>query len=220
MFTGIIQGQGELIAIQPSGNETRLSLRTLWALENIQSGESIAVNGVCLTVEHFGSRTFTAYASAETMFRTNLGLLRMGSLVNTERALALGDRLGGHLVSGHVDCTATVRHVVRAGQSHCVRMSFDPDYGREIVPKGSITLDGISLTVNACGPDFLEVNIIPETWRSTTAAHWQPGALVNMETDIIAKYVRRMLTPWTEGNRSPETATSLTEDFLRQHGFF
>lgn len=216
MFTGIIHGQGEVTALQTTGKETRLSLRALYALENIQQGESIAVNGVCLTAENFGSRTFTAYASSETMSRSNLGQLRPGALVNLERALAVGDRLGGHIVSGHVDCLATVARITDAGQSRCIRLHFPKVYGAEVVGKGSVTLDGISLTVNDCGPEYLEVNVIPETWGVTTVAHWTEGASVNMETDIIGKYVRHMLHPYA--GQSPESR--IDEDFLKKHGFF
>lgn len=216
MFTGIIHGQGEVTALQTTGKETRLSLRARYALEDIQQGESIAVNGVCLTVESFGTRTFTAYASAETMSRTNLGLLRPGALVNMERALAVGDRFGGHIVSGHVDCLATVAGIAKAGQSRCIRLHFPAAYGPEVVGKGSVTLDGISLTVNDCGPEHLEVNVIPETWEVTTVGHWTEGASVNMETDIIGKYVRHMLRPYTE----QPAESRIDADFLKQHGFF
>ena len=219
MFTGIINGQGAVQALQPAGAETRFTLRALYALEAIQRGESIAVNGVCLTVETFGENIFTAYASAETMQRSNLGALRLGSPVNLERALAVGDRLGGHIVSGHVDCLAEVLAVDAAGQSRRVRLGFPEAYTPEVIAKGSVTLDGISLTINDCGlassQAWLEVNVIPETWNVTTARHWQPGASVNMETDVIGKYVRNMLTPWQSRPQS-----RMTEAFLKEHGFF
>lgn len=218
MFTGIIQGEGRIVSLQSSGKETRLAIRALYALDNLTIGESIAVNGACLTVESHAERLFTAYASAETMSRTNLGLLQPSSRVNLERALAVGDRLGGHLVSGHVDCQAVVRNISYAGQSRRIRLSFPDEYGREVVSKGSVTLDGISLTVNDCGPDFLEVNVIPETWRVTTVENWAFGVQVNMETDIIGKYVRRMLEPW-QGSGAGRDDGALTEEFLQQHGF-
>ena len=221
MFTGIIHGQGQITALQSLGKESRLSLRALFDLAHIQKGESIAVNGVCLTVESFGEKTFTAYASAETMSRTNLGQLRVGALVNLERALALGDRLGGHVVSGHVDCQATVAQVEDAGQSRRIRLGFPSAYGTEVIAKGSVTLDGISLTVNACGADFLEVNVIPETFAVTTVQHWTRGVSVNMETDVIGKYVRHMLAPWLPGAAHAGAAPSgVDEDFLKKHGFF
>lgn len=218
MFTGIIQGEGQIVSLQSTGKETRLAIRALYALDNLVIGESIAVNGACLTVESHAERLFTAYASAETMSRTNLGLLQPSSRVNLERALAVGDRLGGHLVSGHVDCQAVVRDIAYIGQSRRIRLTFPGEYGREVVSKGSVTLDGVSLTVNDCGPDFLEVNVIPETWRSTTVEHWAFGVRVNMETDIIGKYVRRMLEPW-QGSGTGRADGALTEEFLQQHGF-
>ena len=218
MFTGIIHGQGTVLAVLPQGEETRLSVQALYTLEHIQQGESIAVNGACLTVESHSPGQFTAYASAETMRRTNLGALRPGSRVNMERALAVGDRLGGHIVSGHVDCLAEVAHVQTQGQSRRIGLLFPAEYAPEVIVKGSVTLDGVSLTINDCCSAssrwMLEVNVIPETWNVTTVGQWLPGASVNMETDIIGKYVRRMLQPWHT------TASSrVTEDLLKEHGF-
>jgi len=215
MFTGIIQGQGRLTAVQRSGQERVLAIRALFALEDIVIGESIAVNGACLTVQSGKSGLFTAYASAETLSRTNLSLQHPDALVNLERALIIGQRLGGHFVSGHVDCLATVQSVRDAGQSLCIRLVFPAEYGELIIPKGSVALDGVSLTVNNCGSDFLEVNVIPETRRVTTIASWEPGTRVNMEADMIGKYVLRMLAPRREGARD-----GLDENFLREHGFY
>ncbi len=220
MFTGIIHGQGQVHAVQNMGKERRLSVRTLFPLSHIVVGESIAINGVCLTVESGQDNIFHAYASAETMERTNLGLLHTGSHVNVERALAVGDRLGGHIVSGHVDCLASVQSVEQAGQSRIIRLAFPEQYSPEVIAKGSVTLDGISLTVNDCGAAHLTVNVIPETWSVTTVATWSVGAQVNMETDIIGKYVRHMLNPFlihTQG-QAPRTST-VTEELLHKHGF-
>lgn len=224
MFTGIINGQGNILAIEPRGRETRFTIAALYDLADIVAGESIAVNGTCLTVETFGTRRFSAYASTETLHRTTLGGLKTGDLVNLERALALGDRLGGHIVAGHVDCVARVLSVRQEGESRRIRLGFPERFGQEVIEKGSVALDGVSLTVNDCGPDFLEVNVIPETWRVTTVAAWKPGASVNMETDIIGKYVRRMIAPHI-GAQAPEAAGGKTEsrvtfDFLRENGFF
>lgn len=223
MFTGIIHGQGEIVAMESRGSETRLRIRALYALDNIITGESIATNGTCLTVETHGERWFMAYASSETMNVTSLADLRIGSKVNLERALAMGDRLGGHLVSGHVDCIAVVASVAQAGASRLFRLEFPAVFGTQVIPKGSVALDGISLTVNHCGPDFLEVNVIPETQKVTTIAGWTPGRRVNMETDLIGKYVQRMLGPWqTASGGEVDRAGSpggVTMDFLREHGF-
>lgn len=223
MFTGLIQGMGRVLAVENRGQETRFSLQPLFDLPDIRLGESIAVNGACLTVETFSSSVFQAYASQETLRATSLGDLRTGHTVNLERALALGDRLGGHLVSGHVDCLATVDTVTPAGESRIFRMRFPEEHGPFVVAKGSVALDGISLTVNACGADFLEVNIIPATQAETTIASWKPGRKVNMETDVIGKYVRQMLAPWTGAAETTDqkqgTDSRLTEEFLRKYGF-
>ena len=214
MFTGIIQGQGRLTAVRQSGRERVFSIRALFALDDLAIGESIAVNGACLTAESGKDGIFTAYASAETLTRTNLSLLRPDALVNLERALVVGQRLGGHLVSGHVDCLSTVLSVRDAGQSLLVRLAFPAEYGELVIPKGSVALDGVSLTVNNCGDDWLEVNVIPETRRATTLASWASGTRVNMEADMIGKYVLRMLIPRREGTKG-----GLDENFLREHGF-
>ncbi len=215
MFTGIINGQGKIFSVQKNGQETRLIIQALFALDNIELGESIAVNGVCLTVESAKEHSFGAYASAETMSRTNLGALTQDSLVNLERALALGQRFGGHIVSGHVDTLAEVESIVDVGQSRCIRLTFDTKYAPEIISKGSVTLDGISLTINECGTDFLEVNVIPETWSTTTVKQWKVGGFVNLETDIIGKYVRHMLTPW----QGEQSKSNVSLQLLAENGF-
>ncbi|MDO9631016.1 MAG: riboflavin synthase [Humidesulfovibrio sp.] len=221
MFTGLIQGKGRIDAVEARGAETRLKVRALFDLPKIVLGESIAVNGACLTVETFGENWFSVYASAETLQHTSLGALKTGAEVNLERALALGDRLGGHMVSGHVDCLATVAGIKPAGESRVYTLSFPAEYGALMVPKGSVALDGISLTVNDCGPEFLSVNIIPATQRETTISGWTPGTRVNMETDLIGKYVRNMLGPWLSsmGTVGGSASSKLSMEFLRENGF-
>ncbi len=227
MFTGLINGQGIIRTLHAGSNETRLSIEACYQMDALQLGESIAVNGTCLTVESFTDRKFSAYASAETMHKTSIGQLRPGSRVNLERALALGDRLGGHIVSGHVDCVARVVSVQQAGESRRITLNFPPEFGQGIIPKGSVALDGISLTINACGSNFLEVNVIPETWRVTTVAEWQPGTAVNLETDVIGKYVRKLVQPYTQNAGSiPDIytekpdSTGISLEYLRENGFF
>ena len=220
MFTGIINGQGKVLAVESRGHETRFRIQALYDLADIILGESIAVNGTCLTVETSGPSLFSAYASAETMQRTALGLLKPGAKVNLERALAVGDRLGGHIVSGHVDCVAEILSVRREGESRRIRIGFPASFGAEVIGKGSVALDGISLTVNDCGPDFLEVNVIPETWRATTVAEWAPGTRINLETDIIGKYVRHMVAPHLGLASEEAKAGKLSVEFLRENGFF
>ncbi len=218
MFTGLIQAVGQILAVDNRGKETRLRIQTDQRLRDFVPGESIAVNGVCLTVETFSDTWFSVYASSETMSLTNLKPLGTGTSVNLERALALGDRLGGHMVSGHVDCVATVKHIESAGESRIYRIDFDPALSPLVIPKGSVALDGISLTVNHCGNGFLEVNIIPATQKETTVSTWAPGSQINLETDIIGKYVRNMTRPWTGQNDEPESSR-VTMEFLRQNGF-
>lgn len=221
MFTGLVQGTGTVRAVQARGGQSRLTLAPDFALGGYVKGESIAVSGACLSVEEFTADSFSVYASAETLAHTTLGALKPGSKVNLERALALGDRLGGHLVSGHVDCVARVESMAPAGESKVYRLAFPAEQGPLVIPKGSVCLDGISLTVNECGPDWLTVNIIPETQRTTTILSWKSGVLVNMETDLLGKYVQRMLAAWRDaGGKGPQAAPSgLSEDFLRRHGF-
>lgn len=228
MFTGLVQGTGRIARLENLGGQTRLTVEPQFDITNIVLGESIAVNGVCLTVERAENTPtgrgakFSAYASAETLGATTLGSLKPGSTVNLERALALGDRLGGHLVSGHVDCIATVASIEKAGESSVFRLEYPAAYGSQVVAKGSVTLDGVSLTVNRCGPNFLTVNIIPATMAETTIAQWRTGSAVNMETDLIGKYVERMLKAWSGQDNEPDNSSdsgSISMDFLRKHGF-
>jgi riboflavin synthase len=215
MFTGLVQGMGKVDALEKRGGQMRLSIKALFELRSIVLGESIAVNGVCLTVENSANHFFSAYASTETMEKTNLGVLASGSTVNLERALALGDRLGGHLVSGHVDCIAKVDSASPAGESMRYTLAFPSEFGIYVVEKGSVCLDGISLTVNECGQDWLSVNIIPATQAETTISGWVPGQSVNMEFDLIGKYVARMLGPFA----AKAKPSGITDEFLKRHGF-
>ena len=214
MFTGLVMGMGEVARIIPGDGESRFAFRPLFPAPAWVKGESIAINGACLSVETFDKASFTAYASRETLSRTNLGALSVGGRVNLERALALGDRLGGHMVSGHVDGLAEVESIRKAGSSLIVRVLFPEEFSAQVIPKGSVALDGVSLTVNQCGPGFLEVNVIPETRQTTTVGAWAAGQRLNFESDLIAKYVERMLGPW---GKKPESR--LTLDFLRDNGF-
>ncbi len=219
MFTGLVEGQGRVEAVEKRGNDILFRFHPLFSWDRPEIGESVACNGVCLTLESWipSGPAFTAFASAETLACSNLGALAVGGKVNMERAMSLGDRFGGHIVSGHVDTVAHVESVRPVGLSRCIRLAFGREWSTQIVPKGSVTLDGISLTVNECGSGFLEVNIIPETWRVTTVADWRPGSPVNLETDVIGKYVKRLLQPYDGGETVQEPR--LTMDFLRRNGF-
>ena len=218
MFTGLIEGQGNILSFEQSHGQARISVVFDFAWPEPAVGESVSVNGVCLSVESFLGGSFAAYASAETLSRTTLGFMRTGQQVNLERAMRLGSRMGGHIVTGHVDAVGTVRRVETAGESIRFTIGFDRSLAPFIVRKGSVALDGISLTINDCGLDYLTVNVIPETLRVTTALHWKTGTKVNMETDIIGRYVLRQkeLEAYTAGSAA---GSRIDENFLRENGF-
>ena len=213
MFTGIVS-LAKVQRITFVGKDAQITISPAAMFTKMERGESIAVNGVCLTVESFTHAEFTAFASAETLFVTTLRYLSAGQMVNVERALAVGDRLGGHIVSGHVDCVATVTAVQSTGMSKTIRVEFPTSFAPQVIPKGSVTLDGISLTINACGHNFLEINAIPETQTATTIQLWQPGYSINFETDIIGKYIQHNM----QLSQTPQES-SITLDFLRENGF-
>ena len=196
MFTGIVAELGEVAGINRRGNAAQLTIRG--DTEGVSPGESIAVNGVCLTVTGVIDGTFTADVMGETLGRSSLGALSPGAPVNLERSVRLADRLGGHLVQGHVDATGTVISRSPAADWDQVRISLPASIARYVVHKGSICVDGVSLTVSALGPagpagGWFEVCLIPETLKRTTLGTRQPGEVVNLEVDVIAKYVERLL---------------------------
>ena len=197
MFTGIVAELGEVAAIEYRGDAARLAIRG--STDDVSPGESIAVNGVCLTVTGVIDGTFTADVMAETLDRSGLGALTPGAPVNLERPVRLADRLGGHLVQGHVDATGTILSRSPAAHWDRVRISLPASVARYVVPKGSIAVDGVSLTVSALSPPgttgtWFEVSLIPETLKRTTLGIRQPGDTVNLEVDVIAKYVERLLS--------------------------
>jgi riboflavin synthase len=202
MFTGIVAELGEVAGIEQRGDAARLTIRG--STEGVSPGESIAVNGVCLTVTGIldgNLKAFTADVMGETLDRSGLGALTPGEPVNLERSVRLADRLGGHLVQGHVDGTGTIISRSPAAHWDQVRISLPAAISRYVVHKGSIAVDGISLTVSALGPPgagpdggtWFEVSLIPETLKRTTMGTRQPGEVVNLEVDVIAKYVERLL---------------------------
>ncbi len=222
MFTGLVEGTGALLRIDRQGADSRMVIRAHHHMENLILGESIAVNGACLTVVSFQGDTFTADVSAETLGRTTLGRKPPGARLNLERALRLGDRLGGHLVSGHIDGIGKLLDRYREGRSWRLVFAVPPELTRYIIEKGSIAIDGISLTVNGCEEATFHVNIVPHTAKETTIDDLQIGDEVNLETDLIGKYVERMLAAWSKsgekgGERKPESR--IDDDFLRKHGF-
>jgi riboflavin synthase len=195
MFTGIVAELGEVAAIEDRGDAARLTIRGSTA--GVSPGESIAVNGVCLTVTGIMDGTFTADVMGETLNRSSLGALTPGAPVNLEQAVRLADRLGGHLMQGHVDATGTILSRSPAAHWDQVRISLPEAISRYVVHKGSIAVDGVSLTVSALGDSadgsWFEVSLIPETLKRTTLGFRPPGEVVNLEVDVIAKYVERLL---------------------------
>ncbi|TKA12521.1 riboflavin synthase [Actinacidiphila oryziradicis] len=193
MFTGIVEELGQVVAIDDLGDASRFRLRGPVVTEGAKHGDSIAVNGVCLTVVDFGGGEFTADVMAETLDRSSLGALAVGSKVNLERPMALGGRLGGHLVQGHVDGKGTIVERKLSDNWEIVKISLPADLSRYVVEKGSITVDGISLTVVDAGSDYFTVSLIPTTLALTTLGIKQAGDPVNLEVDVLAKYVERLL---------------------------
>lgn len=195
MFTGLIQGVGRLAGTEARGGDLRLRIATGdLAVADLCLGESVAVSGVCLTVVEFDRTGFLADVSNETLARTSLGAMPAGAAVNLERALLPTDRLGGHLVSGHVDGVGRVSTIVPDGRSQRWRFVAPDELMRYIAEKGSICVDGVSLTVNTVGRDWFEVNLVPHTVGHTAFAVTGIGAAVNLEVDMVARYVERLLT--------------------------
>jgi riboflavin synthase len=194
VFTGIVEELGEVVGKQDLGDSARFTLRGPTVTSDARHGDSIAVNGVCLTVvDVLPGGSFTADVMAETLNRSALAALAVGSPVNLERAAAVNSRLGGHIVQGHVDGTATVISRTPSPHWEVVRISLPQQLSRYVVEKGSITVDGVSLTVSAVDRDWFEVSLIPTTLGLTTLGRAPVGALVNLEVDVIAKYVERLL---------------------------
>ena len=218
MFTGIIESIGTIRDMQPKGGDLRLTIATgKLDMGDVALGDSIAVNGVCLTAIAFDSSSFSADVSRETLSLTSLGNLSRGSKVNLEKALTLQTRLGGHLVSGHVDGLGEI--ISRHDDARSVRFSIRaPDsLAKYISAKGSITVDGTSLTVNKVDGSTFELNIVPHTLEETITADYRSGSKVNLEVDVIARYLERLLL----GDKAahPATGGGITEAFLAEHGF-
>ena len=213
MFTGLVEGVGVLAGLTPMAEGLRLAVKTSFPVSELTLGESVAVAGACLTVVGLDAPRASFEVSPETVARTTFTLKKVGDRVNLERALRLGDRLGGHLVTGHVDGVGVVREL-RPGPAH-IRMQFELPVAlsRFVIEKGSIAVDGVSLTVNSCQGNTLTVNVIPHTARETTLAALKVGDPVNLETDIIGKYVARLL-----GKDAPQ-GQGVSPELLARHGF-
>lgn len=209
MFTGIIQDTGAVRKLSRKGEDALLEVTTALSLDDVKIGDSIAVSGACLTVTSLGAASFTFDVSAESLSKTTLGRLKAGDRVNLEKALRMSDFLGGHLVLGHVDCVGRIAERASRAGSIVFGITLEPGLSKYVVAKGSIAVDGISLTVNSCEGDRLYVNIIPHTAGNTTLAGKKAGDFVNVETDILGKYVEKLLNP----------GKGVDMDFLREHGF-
>ncbi|MCR4399992.1 MAG: riboflavin synthase [Syntrophomonadaceae bacterium] len=214
MFTGIIEELGRVMALERGSRSARLAVAATAVVQDVRLGDSIAVNGVCLTVVDSSPSHLVADVMAETLERTTLGHLRTGEAVNLERALRLCDRLGGHLVTGHVDGVGRILEQQRLDIALLVRVGAPPPVLRYAIPKGSIAVDGVSLTlVNVDAGSFV-VSLIPHTAGLTTLGHKHPGDLVNLEADIIGKYVERLLA-----GRPVPGGGGVDLEFLQRHGF-
>lgn len=214
MFTGIIEEIGEIRDIIPRKENLSIEIRSARVLENTKLGDSIAVNGVCLTVCKLNKDSFIADVMGETYRRTNLKLLKKNSKVNLERALSLSDRLGGHIVSGHVDGLGRLINKEKENISTWLTIQVSTKIAKYIVEKGSITIDGVSLTVARMDGDIFKVSIIPHTSQETTILSRDIGYDFNIENDIVGKYVEKLL-----GYKDIEKKSNITEDFLMRNGF-
>lgn len=219
MFTGLIQGCGTLLRTERRGPDAAMVIQAQYAVGALTLGESIAVDGACLTVVSFQGNVFTVDVSAETLSRTTLGRKSPGSRVNLEQALRMGDRLGGHLVTGHVDGVGILRERNREGRSWRLVFQAPPELDPYIIEKGSIAINGISLTVNGCTDGSFDVNIVPHTFSETTIGEVKIGEAVNIETDLLGKYVEKMLRSFLGTNRASTGSSRIDSAFLQKHGF-
>lgn len=211
MFTGIVEEVGKIAKITRNGNSIRLTIHANQVLSDVKEGDSIAVNGICLTVTSFTKELFTADVMHETLNRTALANAKAGTLVNLERAMRADGRFGGHIVAGHVDGTGTITKIQRDSNAVWFTIHADAKILRYIIEKGSITIDGISLTVAAVGSDDFSVSVIPHTLSHTALAEKGVHDMVNLENDCIGKYVEKLLMPVKE--------SGITKEFLLKNGF-
>ena len=213
MFTGIVEEMGTLTQLIKGSKEQRITISCSKILEDIHIGDSIAVNGVCLTVVTYDGKSFQADVMNETFLRSSLGALRPGSPVNLERAMAADGRFGGHIVSGHIDGTGTINSIKKDGNAIWFEIAASKDILDGIVEKGSIAIDGISLTIAAVDNVSFKVSIIPHTLKETVLGVKKVGDTVNLETDVIGKYVKKLLARKTSN-------TGLTKEMLLANGFY
>ena len=217
MFTGLVEAVGQVVSIENKGGESRMTFASAsLGLSDAQLGDSIAINGVCLTVVNKTDQQFAADVSAETLACTTLGALKQGSRVNLERALLPTTRLGGHMVSGHVDGVAHVAHIKPQGESIIISFEVASQLSKYIASKGSICVDGVSLTTNVVSDSGFEVNIIPHTQQQTIIGDYKQGSKVNIEVDVVARYLERLLQG---GSANQAQASNISREFLASQGF-
>ena len=218
MFTGIVEGIGTVRSIRFLGSEATVTIAAPALFSDCRAGDSLSVDGVCLTITGVKGNVFTLDVSGESLMRSTLGRIEQGAVVNLERALRLSDRLGGHLVSGHVDGMGKLEKTEKVQRSWIIQIGIDQSLSRYLIEKGSIAVDGISLTINRCQDTFFEVNIIPETVRVTTILGKKEGDLVNIETDLIAKYVEKFIKKERISERKAASG-SIDTEMLQRFGF-
>lgn len=220
MFTGIIEEKGRMQHLEKGTDLCRIQIQAKKVLQGTKIGDSIAVNGVCLTVTHMSGSSFTADVMPETLHRSTLGSLKSGDSVNLERAMAADGRFGGHIVSGHIDGTGTVAEIRREKNAVWYRILAAPQLLRYIVEKGSIAIDGISLTVAEVTDQTFSVSVIPHTLQETILAEKKQGDPVNLENDIVAKYVEKLTgTKTTDADTGKDSRSGVTMEMLRRAGF-
>jgi riboflavin synthase len=220
MFTGIIEGMGSITAIRSVGQARRLAITADYALEGTRVGDSIAVSGACLTAVMISGKRFEADVSPETIDRTTFGTARAGERVNLERALRFSDRLDGHLVSGHIDGIGIIKAIGTKANATILTIGVGAALSRYMIEKGSVAVDGISLTINQFTTDRFEVSIIPHTWLSTTLRLKKSGAAVNIETDMIGKYVERFsIRRGVEKTAPANRSDTVDDDLISRKGY-
>ena len=219
IFTGIVEETGKIESVANGNKSAIITIIADKVLKGTKIGDSIAVNGVCLTVTSISGNKFTADVMAETIRRSSLGTLKHGSKVNLERAMAADGRFGGHIVSGHIDGTGVIRSLEREDNAVWVEIETPDKLLKYIVEKGSIAIDGISLTVAKLTDDSFSVSVIPHTGEETTLLAKKPGDIVNLENDIVGKYVERLMKSPFDNKTDRSTNSKITMDFLAENGF-
>lgn len=219
MFTGLVEEIGKIIKITKGRNSYQFSIQAEKVLSDIKLGDSVATNGACLTVVERTNSSFTVDIMAETVKRTNFGKMKLGDTVNLERAMLLSDRLGGHLVSGHIDGIGKISNIKKEDIANIISVKAPKDLLYQMLNKGSITIDGISLTILSVSEKYFQVSIIPHTAQETTLIKKKTGDFVNLETDMIGKYVLRFLKPSKKENLTQAKASKLSMDFLAENGY-